>query len=292
MQIFKFIIHLAWLGFAHSAYAEIKLHDDSGQWLQLKQAPQRIISLSPHITELLFAAGAGQKIVGASEYSDYPEAARRIPRIGGVLLDLEAIAALRPDLIVAWADGNPPAQLQRLKQLGVPIYLSSQKHLDDIPVTLQGLGQLTGTSTTAQSAAAQFRQDLARLRKTYAGRSPVRVFYQVWDAPLLTINGTHIISDALATCGGVNIFAKLPALTPSVSLENILQADPDAILTSSQNAQHTTQLDTWRRWSRLSAVRNKHLFFVHADWIDRPAPRILLGVAELCALLDQVRAKP
>ena len=193
---------------------------------------------------------------------------------------------------MAWADGNPAAQLQRLKQLGVPIYLSAQKRLDDIPDTLLRLGLITDAPTVAQTAAAQFRQDLARLRKTYAGRSPVRVFYQVWDTPLLTINGAHIISDALATCGGVNIFAKLPALTPSVSIENILQADPDAILTSSQNAQHTTQLDTWRRWSRLSAVRNKHLFFVHADWVGRPTPRILLGVAALCELFDQVRAKP
>lgn len=292
MQVFKFILLIAGLGLAHSTYAEIKLQDDSGQWLQLQQAPQRIISLSPHITELLFAAGAGQKIVGASEYSDYPEAARRIPRIGGALLDLEAIAALRPDVIVAWADGNPPAQLQRLKQLSVPIYLSSQKRLDDIPLTLERLGQLAATSATAQTAAAQFRQELARLRKTYTGHSKVRVFYQVWDAPLLTINGRHIISDALATCGGVNIFAKLPALTPNISLENVLQADPDAIVSSSQDSQEPARLKAWRRWQQLSAVRNQHLFFVNADEIDRPAPRMLLGVAQLCGLLDQVRAKP
>ena len=292
MQVFKFILLLVGLGSTHSTYAEIKLQDDSGQWLQLQQAPQRIISLSPHITELLFAAGAGQKIVGASEYSDFPEPARRIPRIGGALLDLEAIAALRPDVIVSWADGNPPAQLQRLKQLGVPIYLSTQKRLDDIPLTLERLGQLAATSTTAQTAATQFRQDLARLRKTYAGRSPVRVFYQVWDAPLLTINGAHIISDALATCGGVNIFAKLSALTPSVSLENLLQANPDAIVTSSQDGQEPTRLGAWRRWQQLSAVRNKHLFFVNADEIDRPTPRMLRGVGQLCGLLDQVRAKP
>ena len=291
MQSIKLIILFS-LCIPHSAYAVNSLRDDTGQLLQLKQTPQRIISLAPHITELLFAAGAGQKIVGASEYSDYPEPARHIPRIGGALLDLEAIVALRPDLIVAWADGNPPAQLQRLKQLGIPLYLSSQKRLDDIPAALERLGSLAATSTTAQNAAAQFRQDLARLRKHYAGRSPVRVFYQVWDAPLLTINGTHIISDALATCGGVNIFAKLPALTPSVSLENILQADPDAIVASSREGREPARLKAWRRWQQLSAVRNKHLFFVHADWIDRPTPRLLLGVAELCGLLDKVRVKP
>lgn len=291
MLSIKLIILFAWC-IAHSAYASNRLLDDTGQALQLQQAPQRIISLSPHITELLFAAGAGQKIVGATEYSDYPEPARRIPRIGGVLLDLEAIAALRPDVIVAWADGNPPAQLQRLKQLGVPIYLSSQKRLDDIPHTLERLGQLAATNATAQAAATQFRQDLAHLRKTYAERSKVRVFYQVWDAPLLTINGTHIISDALATCGGVNIFAKLPALTPNVSLENILQANPDAIITSSQDRQEPARLAAWRRWQQLSAVRNHHLFFVNADEIDRPTPRMLIGLAQLCGLLDQVRAKP
>lgn len=292
MYISKFIFLLVWLGFSHAAYAEITLHDDTGQHLRLQQAPQRIISLSPHITELLFAVGAGSRIVGASEYSDYPEPARKIARIGGALLDLEAIAALRPDVIVAWADGNPPAQLQRLKQLRVPIYLSSQKRLNDIPDSLERLGRLTDTNKVAHIAATQLRQDLARLRKTYAGRSPVRVFYQVWDAPLLTINGSHIISDALATCGGVNIFARLPALTPNVSLENILQANPDAIVTSSQDHQEPARLAAWRRWQQLSAVRNKHLYVVHADWIDRPTPRLLLGVAELCGFLDQVRAKP
>ncbi len=284
------IIFLSWLCAVQSACADLSLRDDTGQLLHLKQTPQRIVSLAPNATELLFAAGAGARIVGASDYSDYPEAARRIPRVGGALLDLETIAALHPDVIVAWADGNAPAQLQRLKQLGIPVYLSLQKRLDDIPATLQRLGQLAGTGDVAQAAAAQFRADLARLRNTYSARKTVRVFYQVWDEPLLTINGTHIISDALTTCGGENIFAKLPALTPTVSIENVLQADPDAIVTSSQDAQPPARLDAWRRWPRLSAVRNHHLFFVHADWIDRATPRILKGVAELCGLLDQARS--
>lgn len=282
-------IFLFWLCISPFAYADVSLRDDTGQLLRLKQPPQRIVSLAPHVTELLFAAGAGQRIVGATEYSDYPEAALRIPRVGGALLDLEAIAALRPDLIVAWADGNPPAQLQRLKQLGIPLYLSAPKRLDDIPVGLERLGQLLGMGLVAHAAAKQYRAELNRLRGTYSGRKKLRVFYQVWDEPLLTINGTHIISDALATCGGENIFAQLPALTPTVSIENILQADPDAIVTSSQDTQ--ARLDAWRRWPRLSAVRNNRLFFVHGDWIDRPAPRILLGVAELCHLLDQARVR-
>lgn len=272
-----------------SAQADLTVRDDTGQLLRLKQPPQRIVSLAPHATELLFAAGAGQRIVGAAEYSDYPEAARRIPRVGGALLDLEAIAALRPDLIVAWADGNPPAQLQRLKQLGIPIYLSAPRRLDDIPAALERLGQLLDTHHVAQASATQYRSELQRLRKAYSGRKKVRVFYQVWDEPLLTLNGAHIISDALATCGGENIFAKLPALTPTVSIENILQANPDAIVTSDQDGQRPARLDAWRRWPRLDAVRNNRLFFVHGDWIDRPAPRILLGVAELCGLLDQAR---
>lgn len=273
------------------AQAELSLRDDTGQLLRVRQPPQRIISLAPHITELLFAVGAGQRIVGASEYSDYPEQARHIRRVGGVLLDLETIAALRPDLIVAWADGNPPPQLQRLKQLGIPVYLSAPKRLDDIPVALERLGHLVGTDGAAQSAAAQFRQRLGHLRKTYASRSKVRVFYQVWDEPLLTVSSKQIINDALTTCGGENIFAQLPALTPMVSVENILQADPDAIVTSKSDAQ-PTRLDSWRRWPRLSAVKNNRLFYVPADWIDRPTPRMLLGVAELCHLLDHARMKP
>lgn len=292
MRHYSVIIGLCWLSIANLASAELSLSDDTGQLLRLKQPPQRIVSLAPHATELLFAAGGGARIVGASEYSDYPEAARRITRVGGALLDLEAIAALRPDLIIAWADGNPPAQLQRLKQLGIPLYLSAPKRLDDIPVGLERLGQMLGTEPVAYAAATQYRAELSRLRKTYAGRKKLRVFYQVWDEPLLTVNGAHIISDALTTCGAENIFAKLPALTPTVSIENILQADPDTIVTSSQDAQWPARLDAWRRWPRLSAVRNNRLLVVHADWIDRPAPRILQGVAELCGLLDQARVKP
>ena len=292
MQRHIFFFALCWLCVANNAQAELSLRDDTGQLLQLKQPPQRIISLAPHITELLFAVGAGQRIVGASEYSDYPEQARRIRRVGGVLLDLETIAALRPDLIVAWADGNPPAQLQRLKQLGIPVYLSAPKRLDDIPPALERLGHLTGPGGVAQSAAAAFRQRLGYLRKTYASRSKVRVFYQVWDEPLLTINGKQIISDALTTCGGENIFAHLSALTPTVSVENILQADPDAIVTSKNDGQPAARLDAWRRWPRLSAVKNNRLFYVPADWIDRPTPRMLQGVAELCRLLDQARTRP
>lgn len=273
------------------AHAEFAVRDDTGQLLRLKQPPQRIISLAPHATELLFAAGGGARIVGASEYSDYPEAARRIPRIGGALLDLEAIAALRPDLIVAWADGNPPLQLRRLQQLGIPLYLSAPRRLDEIPLGLERLGQLLGTERMAHTAATQYREELSRLRSAYSERKKLRVFYQVWDTPLLTINGTHIISDALMTCGAENIFAKLPALTPTVSIENILQIDPDAIVSSSQDGNRPPRLDAWRRWPRLSAVQNNQLFSVNADWIDRPAPRILLGVAELCRLLDQARPK-
>lgn len=292
MRLYKLIVLLCCLGSANLAYADLNLRDDTGQLLHLKQTPQRIVSLAPHATELLFAAGAGTRIVGASEYSDYPEAAKHIPRIGGVLLDIEAIVALHPDLVVAWADGNTPTQLQRLKQLGIPLFLSAPKRLDDIPAGLERLGQLLDTEQIAHTTATQFREQLRRLRSTYSGRKKLQVFYQIWDEPLLTINGTHIISDALNACGAENIFAKLPALTPTVSIENILHTDPDAIVTSSQDAQRPARLDAWRRWPRLAAVHNNHLFFVTADWIDRPAPRILQGVAQLCALLDQARTKP
>lgn len=283
-------ITLAWIIAINVAHADISVRDDTGQLVQLKQPPQRIVTLAPHAVELLYAIGAGKRIVGTVAYSDFPEDARRIPVIGGYrALDMEAIAALHPDVIVVWPSGNTAAHVERLKQLGLPLYLSEPQKISDIASALERLGILTGNTQNAQQAAAQFRQKLEALRSKYQGRSKVRVFYQIWDHPLMSVGGEQIISDVMRQCGGENIFAQLPALTPTVSVEAVLQADPDTIIGSGMGNRRPVWLDDWKKWPRLRAVQRNNLYFISADWINRPTPRMLQGVKAMCEILDKVR---
>ncbi|MGF6664625.1 iron complex transport system substrate-binding protein [Paraburkholderia atlantica] len=281
---------------ALSAHAAVTVTDDSGATVTLAAPAQRVISLAPHVTELLYAAGGGPKMVGAVSYSDYPPEAKQLPRVGdNKALDLERIVALKPDLIVVWRHGNAQRQLERLRELHVPLFFSEPRRLDDIAVSLTKLGQLLGTSTSADAGAAVYRDDIARLRARYANRPVVSVFYQVWDRPLMTLNGEHMISDVIALCGGRNVFADLQPLVPTVSTEAVLAANPQAIVTAAPGATQpdTTlpQLDAWRAWPRLAAVANNNLFAIDGDLINRPAPRIAQGARQLCEDLELARSR-
>ncbi|MFM0376146.1 cobalamin-binding protein [Paraburkholderia strydomiana] len=284
------------LAIALRAQADIAVTDDTGAVLTLPAPAQRVVSLAPHVTELLYAAGGGAKIVGAVSYSDYPPQAQQLPRVGdNKSLDLERIVALKPDLIVVWRHGNAQRQLDRLRELHIPLFFSEPHHLDDVAVSLTKLGELLGTSPTADAAAAAYRRDIARLRAQYADRPAVSVFYQVWGQPLMTLNGEHMVSDVIELCGGRNVFAKLQPLVPTVSTEAVLAANPQAIVTAAPGATKpdTTlpQLGAWRAWPRLSAVANNNLFSIDGDLINRPAPRIALGAKQMCEDLDLARSR-
>src|SRR5690606_4197057 len=196
--------------FAASVQA-LTLTDDAGQPFMLQKPAQRIITLTPHATELMFAVGAGQQLVGAVDYSDYPAAAETIPRVGGYSgLNIEAILALQPDLIIYWPEGNPAREIQRLKQLKMPLYASDPNSFADIARSLEHYGEISGNVAKGQQAATQFRQRLNALQQRYAGAGKLRVFYQVWHQPLVTQSGDTFISRVLELCGGENIFADLP----------------------------------------------------------------------------------
>ena len=271
---------------------EIQVIDDAGRNLRLAQPAQRIISLTPHMTELLFAAGAGGKVVGTVEYSNFPQAAQRIARIGdNAQLDLERIVALKPDLVVVWQYGNAQRQLDKLLRLGIPVYYNEPRRLPDIARAIEQLGRLAGTEEVARQAAREFTERLADLRRRYASRAPVSLFYQIWDKPLMTVNGAHLISDVIRLCGGQNVFAGLKALTPEISTEAVLAADPEAIGGGSAEAGATRELERWKKWPRLTAVARGNLFLIHADIISRNTPRILDGAQRMCEALDAARAK-
>jgi iron complex transport system substrate-binding protein len=292
----QFALSLALAAFAAianaAAGAAITLTDDSGRSVTLKQAAKRVISLTPHMTELLFAAGAGERVVGTVEYSNYPPAAQRIARIGdSAQLDLERILALKPDLIVVWKNGNAQRQLDKLLRLGIPVFYNEPRKLADIARSIEQLGRLTGTETVALPAARAFAARAAELRRRYAGLAPVTVFFQIWDKPLMTVNADHLISDVIRLCGGQNAFAGLRPLTPEVSIEAVLTADPEAIVGMSAELGQAENLDAWKKWPRLKSVTRDNLFLIHSDIISRNTPRVLDGAERLCEQLDSARAK-
>ncbi len=274
------------------ARAEIVVKDDRGVAVRLAAPAQRIVSLAPHITEVLFAAGAGNRIVGTVEYSDYPEAAQKIRRVGGYSrLDLEAIAALKPDLAVGWASGNSPAHIEKLRALGIPVYLAQPERIDDVAGSLERYGELAGTQTQAGAAADRFRHRLRELRTRYGARPKVRTFYQIWRQPLMTVGGGQVISDAIRLCSGENVFADLKPLAPKVTVEAVLAADPEAIVASGMGESRPEWLDDWRHWKTMTAVKRDNLFFVQPDLIQRHTPRLVEGAARLCAHLETARSR-
>ena len=283
------VIFLFWLA---SANAQVSVRDDYGHEIRLEQPASRIVSLAPHLTELLYAAGAGSRLVGAVEFSDFPAAARALPQVGSdARIDLEAVLALRPDLVVAWPNAGSLRAVERLAQLGLPVFRSEPRELDDVARTLQRLGRLAGSQAQAESAAAAFRARAAALEKRYAAQRKVRVFYQIWDRPLLTVSGDHIISKVIALCGGENVFAGLPLLVPEVDREAVLRANPEAIVASGSNDAQPQWLEMWRQFPGLAAAARGQLYAVPADLIQRQTPRILDGAERLCGRLEAVRAR-
>ncbi len=263
----------------------VAVGDDSGREIRLQAPAQRIVSLAPYITELLFAAGAGKQIVGTSAHSDFPPAAKEIPRVGDASgFDLERLLYLNPDLVVAWQSGNPSGLVDRIAELGVPVFISEPRRLVDIAHTIERLGVLAGTVQSAQAASTAFRQRYGELHARYARRRPVSVYYQVWDSPLMTINGTHLISDLIRLCGGVNAFSHLPTLTGIIDREALFAADPQVIVAPDAEA-----LSRWRRWPQLRAVRDNRLLFIPGALLARHSPRILDGAERLCAALELAR---
>ncbi|HEX5804043.1 MAG TPA: cobalamin-binding protein [Azospira sp.] len=275
-----------------AAHAEVSVRDDLGNTVTLARPAQRIVSLAPHMTETLFAAGAGERVVGTVDYSDHPEAAKKIRRVGGYSrLDLEAIAALKPDLVVGWQSGNAAAHIDKLKGLGYPLYISQPNRIEDVAGEIERLGILAGTDATAAAEARRFRERLAKLRAQYAGKATVRTFYQIWKQPLMTVGKNQIISDAIRLCSGDNVFGTLEQMAPTVSVEAVIGANPETIIASGMGDSRPEWLDDWKKWTSIEAVKRDNLFFVPPELIQRHTPRLLDGTELLCKHLETVRAR-
>lgn len=267
----------------------VSVTDDDGHQVNLEQPAQRIVSLAPSMTELLFSLGAGDRVVGVMDFSDYPPEARERPIVGRFdMLDMEGILALQPDLIVAWRSGNPRTSIQRLKDLGFTVYTAEPDSLASIAGHLTRLGELTGQQPEATALREQLESELAALQDTYQQRVPVSVFYQVWHSPIISVGGAELINDMISLCGGNNIFAGLP-VGPKVNLEDVLVRDPQVIIASGSNDESPEWLNDWLQWPELKAVANRHMYAIAPDLVQRHSMRALQGAALMCEHIDQAR---
>jgi len=260
--------------------------DDRGKAIRLSQPARRVVTLAPHLAELAEAAGA--TLVGVSAFTADSAMTRALPRVAdSVRLDFERILALQPDLVLAWQGGTPPDAIARLERAGLPVFVAGASGLDDIARNITAIAQFAGTAAAGAAARAAFDADLRVLRARRHEGARVRVFYEIWDRPLMTVNNAHLISEIITLCGGVNVFAGLQALTPEVSREALLSVRPDIVLGGSSA---DTPAAFAARWAALPPPFNgwtaRHL---PADLMQRPTPRILEGARRLCAHLDAVR---
>ncbi len=276
-----------WAGLASAQ--PVNVRDDTGQEVKLAQPARRVIALAPNLVELAYDAGGGAALVGAIRYSDHPPAAKKLPRIGDAFaLNLERIAQLKPDLLLVWQSGLPERQREQLRALGVPLYESEIRRVEDVATTLQRLGVLLGTQPIADAAAAALMQHWQALQSRYAKRAPVRVFYQLWHQPLMTINSEHLIAQAITACGGVNVFAALPALTPTVGWEAVVQADPQLVASARIDDVSRTPPGRWPELPQIDAVKHGRFALLPPE-IDRMSPRFVDAAQALCEAIDKVR---
>jgi iron complex transport system substrate-binding protein len=272
-----------------SAAAPLAVVDDAGRTVSLAAPARRIVTLAPHLTELAYAAGAGERIVAVSRFSDYPAQAAARPVIGDAFtVDYEALARLQPDLILVWGSGTAARTKDKLRDLGWPVYEVEIRDVAGLATTLRHLGILAGTTPAAEAQAHRITADWAALQGEYAGRRPVRVFFQLWDAPLMTLNGQHLVSSAITACGGRNVFAEVPTLTATVSWEVAVQRDPELVLTGG-SASEPAHVGRWAEFPQVSATRRHQFARLDGDLLLRSGPRFVQGARQMCEAIERTR---
>ena len=272
-----------------TAFAGITLPQADGSSLELPAPATRLITLSPHLAELVFAAGAGSHLIATVEYSEYPEAAAQAPRIGDAFrIDIERIVSLKPDLVIAWDSGNPRQAIEQLRALNLPVWTVEIRELAEIATVIESIGNASAEEAHAGAAAAGFRRRMEILTRAYDSRPPLDYFYQVAARPLFTINGEQLISKGLSLCGGRNIFGQQPGLAFQVSHEAVIAANPAALF-APVTENEPDPLSSWLEWPGMRAVQHNALFLLPADKISRATPRILHALELACGLLDGLR---
>lgn len=253
-------------------------------------APQRIVALAPHIVEMLFDIGAGDKIVGTVSYADYPEAALSIPRIGGYHgIQVEKVLELKPDLVIVWQSGNKVSDVEQLEKMGLNIIYSQPDKIEDVAQELRELGQYTGHEAQADIVAKRYSQRLEKLRQQHAHIAPMKVFYQLWPEPMRTINKTTLINQLIEVCQGQNVFADNPTAYPQIGIENVIVAQPEIIILPNERSNKEQPIIDWHKWPEIPAAKHDRIIRVNADLMHRFSTRMLEGIEDMCAKIDAFR---
>jgi iron complex transport system substrate-binding protein len=275
------------------AHADLKVVDDGQRTVSLEKPARRIISLAPHVTEIIFAAGAGQFLVGVSDFSDYPEAAKKITSIGNIFaLDLERLLALKPDLVIIWGTGNAKQLAKKLRDNKITVFESEPHSFEDIASSLERIGILSGTEAIGNAAAKQFRDRLQRLSSSYQLKNkekPVSVFHQMVKSPLMTVNHEHFISKMITLCGGHNVFSELKDISATITIEALLTANPEFFFSSGNDNRKIHK--EWENFPTLQAVKKQNLYSINGDWLHRAGPRVLDATEKLCKDIEATRKK-
>lgn len=276
--------------FLSYAVAELAITDDVGSEVILVKPAQRVITLAPHLTELVFAIDQGDKLVGVMSFSNYPEAAKKIPRIGSHnTISYESIVKIQPDLILAWGSGNGSEVINKLKSLGFSVYVSEPNKLEGVAATIRKLGILLDAKDKGENEANKFINRLSQLKENYSNRQKISVFYQMSDNPIMTLSGRHLISDVIELCGGFNIFSKAIPIALKVSLESLVRSDPQVVIAGTKKENEEKWLSEWANRISMKAVKNKQVYFIDPDLLIRHGPRIIEGTEKICNYLERSR---
>ena len=275
---------------ACSAHAAVTVMDDTGVSITLAQVPQRIVSLAPGATEMLFAAGAGDRVIATVEYSNDPPQARLVPRIGdAAALDMERLIALHPDIAIVWPEGGNPGQIAAVERVGLPVYRERVDTFGEFAGSLRRLGALADTRAVAERAARDLQSQLDALAKRYSGRTPATALLQIWDRPIYTVGGTHLMTDALRLCGVRNVFGDLNGAAPAVDVEAVIARTPDMIIAAAPPGAAARWLSEWKTFTALKAVRAGRLIPFEDQRLTTLGPSALAATAALCELIDAQR---
>ncbi len=273
---------------AGPACAGVSVTDGIGRVVVMPAPAKRVLTLAPSITEAAFAVGAGPRVVGVSEHSDFPPEAARLPAVSSSAgVDLEAVARLAPDLVIAWRDSFRLESIPRLEALGATVYVDASRTLADVPKLLRDVATLAGTD--AGPAARAYGTRLDALRRAKAGREPLRVFLDISFRPLMTVGGKHFMTEALALCGAQNVFADLADVAPLVSWEELHARRPQAILAAGAPEGEAAFRQSWAGQSGLEAVRRGRIAYVPSRALGRPSPRVVEGIEALCVAVERLR---
>ncbi len=273
-----------------TAQAEVCAQDDLDREVCLSAPAERIAALSPGATELVYAAGAGEQVVAVVSFSDYPPEAQEVTSVGShTRLDLEALVELAPDLVIGWVTGNPAEQLDTLEALGMAVFYIEPRSVEGVASAIERLAALSGTDAEGEQTAQRFRDEMAALEAQYANQRPVDTFYQVWDAPLMSVNDEHLIGQVIRLCGGRNVFGSQGRLVPRLDDEAVLAADPAVIVAGGMGEENRHWLTHWEQYPSLEAAAHDRLYFVPPSLIQRPTPRLAEGARLLCEHLATAR---